>query len=61
MFGSADREFAEKWKRPPNFLLVDYYNIGLPTQGSVFDVAAKAELCAQTCVMLLYLRLQNSG
>lgn len=26
------------WQRPPNFLLVDYYNIG---NGSVFEVAAK--------------------
>lgn len=30
------------WNRPPNFLLVDYYNIGLPHAGSVFEVAAKA-------------------
>lgn len=26
------------WGRPPNWLLVDYYNIG---NGSVFEVAAK--------------------
>ena len=26
------------WNRPPNFLLVDYYNIG---DGSVFKVAAR--------------------
>lgn len=31
----------EKWDRPPNFLLVDYYNWGKPN-GSVFEVAAKA-------------------
>lgn len=30
----------EKWNRPPNFLLVDYYNIG-NVNGSVFQVAAK--------------------
>ncbi|KAH7125359.1 PLC-like phosphodiesterase [Dendryphion nanum] len=29
------------WGRPPNFLLVDYYNEG-PSNGSVFEVAAKA-------------------
>lgn len=29
------------WDRPPNFLLVDYYNYG-PTNGSVFEVAARA-------------------
>lgn len=28
----------DRWDRPPNFLLVDYYNVG---QGSVFEVAAK--------------------
>lgn len=28
---------AESWGRPPNFLLVDYYNVG---NGSVFKVAA---------------------
>ena len=32
---------AEKYNRPPNFLLVDYYNFG-PFNGSVFEVAAKA-------------------
>jgi hypothetical protein len=30
------------WGRPPNFLLVDYYNIGSPDEGSVFNVAAAA-------------------
>ncbi|ORY10891.1 PLC-like phosphodiesterase [Clohesyomyces aquaticus] len=29
------------WGRPPNFLLVDYYNAG-PFNGSVFEVAARA-------------------
>ena len=29
------------WDRPPNFLLVDFYNQG-PTNGSVFEVAARA-------------------
>lgn len=28
------------WDRPPNFLLVDYYNWGRPN-GSVFEVAAE--------------------
>ncbi|KAB8227745.1 PLC-like phosphodiesterase [Aspergillus alliaceus] len=31
---------TEQWNRPPNFLLVDYYNYG-PQNGSVFEVAAK--------------------
>jgi hypothetical protein len=30
----------DKWDRPPNFLLVDYYNWGKPN-GSVFAVAAE--------------------
>lgn len=30
------------WDRPPNFLLVDYYNYGDPKPGSVFEVAARA-------------------
>lgn len=30
------------WDRPPNFLLVDYYNYGDPRPGSVFEVAARA-------------------
>ena len=29
------------WGRPPNFLLVDFYNEG-STNGSVFEVAARA-------------------
>ncbi|KAF1921963.1 PLC-like phosphodiesterase [Ampelomyces quisqualis] len=32
---------AEKWGRPPNFLIVDFYNQG-PTPGSVFVAAAQA-------------------
>jgi hypothetical protein len=32
---------AEKWGRPPNYLVVDFYNRG-PTSGSVFEAAAKA-------------------
>lgn len=31
----------EQWDRPPNFLLVDFYNQG-STNGSVFEVAARA-------------------
>jgi hypothetical protein len=31
----------ETYNRPPNFLLVDFYNQG-PTNGSVFEVAARA-------------------
>jgi len=30
------------WGRPPTFLLVDYYNEGIPEAGSVFEVAARA-------------------
>ncbi|KAJ5297868.1 hypothetical protein N7508_008117 [Penicillium antarcticum] len=30
---------TKKWDRPPNFLLVDYYNYGTPN-GTVFEVAA---------------------
>jgi len=33
---------VEKWNRPPNFLLVDFYNYGSPVNGSVFEVAARA-------------------
>ncbi|OAX80074.1 hypothetical protein ACJ72_05597 [Emergomyces africanus] len=41
-FGSVGEDglnCAKKWGRPPNFLLVDYYNIG-PVNGSVFQAAA---------------------
>ncbi|PGH10385.1 hypothetical protein GX51_00143 [Blastomyces parvus] len=37
--GKAGIDCADKWGRPPNFLLVDYYNIG-PVNGSVFQAAA---------------------
>ncbi|KIW30480.1 uncharacterized protein PV07_06222 [Cladophialophora immunda] len=43
-FGSAGRTVhncTTMWNRPPNFLLVDYYNIG-NFNGSVFQVAADA-------------------
>ncbi|CAK4026660.1 uncharacterized secreted ARB_08043-like [Lecanosticta acicola] len=40
--GAMSINCTNTWNRPPNFLLVDYYNIGSPTQGSVFDVAATA-------------------
>ncbi|KAF2692208.1 PLC-like phosphodiesterase [Lentithecium fluviatile CBS 122367] len=40
--GNMTVQCTEQWDRPPNFLLVDYYNIGLPTNGSVFEVAARA-------------------
>ncbi|KAF1839203.1 PLC-like phosphodiesterase [Decorospora gaudefroyi] len=33
---------TSSWDRPPNFLLVDFYNIGSPMNGSVFEVAARA-------------------
>ncbi|KAJ9619603.1 hypothetical protein H2203_008384 [Taxawa tesnikishii (nom. ined.)] len=39
MLGAMDSDCTERWDRPPNFLLVDYYNVG---SGSVFEVAARA-------------------
>lgn len=39
--GRAVRNCTAMWNRPPNFLLVDYYNIG-SFNGSVFQVAADA-------------------
>lgn len=36
--GEAAERCEERWGRPPNWLLVDYYNVG---NGSVFEVAAK--------------------
>jgi len=39
--GNMTRECTADHGRPPNFLLVDYYNIG-PFNGSVFEVAAQA-------------------
>ncbi|KAK5171279.1 uncharacterized protein LTR77_004423 [Saxophila tyrrhenica] len=44
-FGQLERmsqNCTEMWGRPPNFLLVDYYNLGKPGPGAVFEVAAKA-------------------
>lgn len=36
------RNCTEMWEgRPPNFLLVDYYNYGSEFNGSVFEVAAE--------------------
>ncbi|SMR64081.1 unnamed protein product [Zymoseptoria tritici ST99CH_3D1] len=40
--GAMSLNCTADWGRPPNFLLVDYYNIGSPDAGSVFDVAAQA-------------------
>ena len=37
--GLASNHCTDTWGRPPNFLLVDYYNVG---NGSVFEVAAAA-------------------
>ena len=39
--GLMSRNCTGMWGRPPNFLLVDYYNIGAPVNGSVFQVAAE--------------------
>jgi hypothetical protein len=39
--GRAVKNCTTKWNRPPNFLLVDYYNMG-SFNGSVFQVAADA-------------------
>ncbi len=44
IFGSLQRNSlncTSMWGRPPNFLLVDYYNVG-NFNGSVFQVAADA-------------------
>ncbi|EEP80949.1 conserved hypothetical protein [Uncinocarpus reesii 1704] len=38
--GAMAGNCTEKWSRPPNFILVDYYNIG-NVNGSIFEVAAK--------------------
>ncbi|MCJ1379064.1 hypothetical protein MMC17_002164 [Xylographa soralifera] len=43
--GLSANNCAATWGRPPNFLLVDYYNIG---NGSVFDVAAQLNGVAHT-------------
>lgn len=39
--GMTAQNCTAMWGRPPNFLLVDYYNYGSPQNGSVFEVAAK--------------------
>ncbi|KAF2642262.1 PLC-like phosphodiesterase [Massarina eburnea CBS 473.64] len=39
--GQMSNTCAQQWGRPPNFLLVDYYNYGVPN-GTVFEVAARA-------------------
>ncbi|KAK3075151.1 hypothetical protein LTR53_001762 [Teratosphaeriaceae sp. CCFEE 6253] len=33
---------THNWGHAPNFLLVDYYNEGIPSEGSAFEVAARA-------------------
>ncbi|KAF2441677.1 PLC-like phosphodiesterase [Karstenula rhodostoma CBS 690.94] len=40
--GEMSQNCTGMWGRPPNFLLVDYYNYGSPMNGSVFEVAARA-------------------
>ncbi|KAF9738783.1 hypothetical protein PMIN06_010514 [Paraphaeosphaeria minitans] len=40
--GEMTENCTAMWDRPPNFLLVDYYNYGSPMNGSVFEVAARA-------------------
>lgn len=40
--GAMSLNCTADWGRPPNFLLVDYYNRGSPEAGSVFHVAAAA-------------------
>ncbi|RMY06495.1 hypothetical protein D0868_05837 [Hortaea werneckii] len=40
--GAMTSNCTDAWNRPPNFLVVDYYNRGDPDPGSVFSVAAQA-------------------
>lgn len=40
--GLMANQCTTSWDRPPNFLLVDFYNQGSPKNGSVFEVAARA-------------------
>ncbi|CAK1363315.1 hypothetical protein CB0940_04589 [Cercospora beticola] len=40
--GKMNVDCTQQWDRPPNFMLVDYYNYGSPEPGSVFHVAAAA-------------------
>jgi hypothetical protein len=48
--GAMAENCTRKWDRPPNFLLVDYYNSG-SSNGSVFEVAAMMNnvTCNRTC------------
>ncbi|QIW98249.1 hypothetical protein AMS68_003767 [Peltaster fructicola] len=39
--GAMGQNCSAQWGRPPTWLLVDYYNYGLPGPGSVFEVAAQ--------------------
>ncbi|KAF2720802.1 hypothetical protein K431DRAFT_225726 [Polychaeton citri CBS 116435] len=39
--GAMAMNCSQMWAHPPNFLLVDYYNLGSPNNGSVFEVAAR--------------------
>ena len=39
---SVSNTLKGQWGRPPNFLLVDFYNYGNPNPCSVFKVAADA-------------------
>lgn len=55
------------WGRPPNFLLVDYYNYGSPRNGSVFEVAAHAnnvtynrECCGKAASLGVGLEISSS-
>ncbi|KAL5120544.1 hypothetical protein ACEQ8H_001563 [Pleosporales sp. CAS-2024a] len=45
--GLTVRQCTDQWNRAPNFLLVDFYNQG-PTNGSVFEAAARANGLAYT-------------
>lgn len=40
--GANVKNCTAMWNRPPNWILVDYYNFGSPFNGSVFQVAADA-------------------
>lgn len=46
--GVSTNNCITDWGRPPNWLLVDYYNYGSPINGSVFEVAARANGVAYT-------------
>jgi hypothetical protein len=65
---TTDANFCvDMWGRPPNFLLVDYYNYGSPMNGSVFEVAARAnnvtynrECCGKAASLGLNLQTPSS-